>query len=234
MCYNTVQEGFELILASSSPRRQQFMSELGLDFDVQAAAIDETPRADEQPRALALRLARDKANAVAARLTTQQQPALVIACDTVVAMGERQLGKPANRGEARAMLQALRARTHIVYTALCLRLSGEENWEKNWGRTWVRMSATKVTMRNYSDAEIESYIDSGDPFDKAGGYAIQHPDFAPVEALDGCASGVVGFPLADLRDLLAEAGVVIEQPLPPICERRVGFACCQREAATND
>ncbi len=83
-------------------------------------------------------------------------------------------------------------------------------------------------MRGYTDAELLHYVGSGDPLDKAGAYAIQHPEFAPVQALDGCLSGVMGLPLADLCALLAEFGVKARCSVIEVCERQVGFACCQR------
>jgi septum formation protein len=124
------------------------------------------------------------------------------------------------------MLASLRGRTHHVISAISLLETGE-------GHQQSRINDTLVTMRVYTNDEIQAYIDTGDPFDKAGGYAIQHPDFAPVEALAGCSAGVIGLPLADLRDLLAEFGVPVPAPLPPICQAQAPFACCQAGAAEH-
>ena len=173
-----------IILASGSPRRQQFLRELGLVFEVVVADIDETPAPDELPDALAYRLAGQKAAAVAARLP-QPSTALIIAADTVVAQGNQLLGKPTNESEAAAMLQQLCNRPHYVHSSVCVLDSGSD-------QMLIRVNSTEVWMRNYDDDELAAYVASGDPLDKAGAYAIQHPDFAPVRALNGCISGVIG------------------------------------------
>ncbi|MBX3011812.1 MAG: septum formation protein Maf [Caldilineaceae bacterium] len=214
----------QLILASGSPRRQQFLRELGLDFVVQVADIDETPDVAEAPLALAYRLATTKARAVAARLAPTHAPAVIIAADTVVALGDQQLGKPGDDAEATHMLTLLRDCTHEVHTGLSLLA-----WPAGTQETVI--NTTQVQMRNYTDAEIAAYIATGDPFDKAGAYAVQHPTFAPVCALQGCISGVIGLPLADLRRLLAAAGVEIPHALGPVCQRQTQFLCCQDSAA---
>lgn len=210
----------QVILASGSPRRQQFLRELGIDFIVQVADIDETPAVDEAPIALALRLAETKAQAVAGRLTSSQQPAVIIAADTVVALGRQLLGKPVDDAEATAMLTLLRDREHEVHTSVSVLCwpSGEQQ---------SLVNTTQVQMRNYSDAEVTAYVATGDPRDKAGAYAIQHPVFAPVCALCGCISGVIGLPLGDLRALLANAGVTLPAPVAPVCRRQTTFTCCQ-------
>lgn len=209
-----------VILASGSPRRQQFLRELGVEFVVQVADIDETPFAAEEPTALALRLAETKARAVAARQAHTATPAIIIAADTVVALGKHLLGKPADAAEATHMLTLLRDREHEVHTSVSVLC-----WPSGEQQSYV--NTTEVQMRNYSDADLAAYVATGDPLDKAGAYAIQHPDFAPVCALRGCMSGVIGLPLGDLRALLANAGVVITAPLAPVCRRQTTFACCQ-------
>ena len=208
-----------LVLASTSPRRQAFLRELGLSFTVAAAEVDETPLAGELPVDLAVRLAGQKAQAVADRLSGQER-VLVIAADTVVALGERILGKPEDAAEARRMLALLRDGPHQVHSAVSLLDTGRNVQE-------TRLCSTTVVMRAYSDAEIDAYVATGDPLDKAGAYAIQHPVFAPARALVGCLSGVVGLPLGVLRDLLLEAGVPVG-PVAPVCERQGGFPCCRR------
>ncbi len=212
----------QLILASQSPRRQQFLRDLDLTFVIMAADIDETPRAGETPVILARRLAEEKARAVAGTLPADGPPALIIAADTVVALGDRLLGKPASADEAAAMLARLRGAQHSVHSGVSVLSTGD-------GRQSTRVNSTWVTMRAYTDAEIAAYVASGDPLDKAGAYAIQHPAFAPVARLEGCLSGVMGLPLGDLRDLLAAFGVEIGRPLAPICEQHSDrFGCCQR------
>jgi predicted house-cleaning NTP pyrophosphatase (Maf/HAM1 superfamily) len=96
-------------------------------------------------------------------------------------------------------------------------------------RQSTRVNSTTVVMRAYADAEIEAYIATGDPFDKAGAYAIQHPVFAPASDVFGCLSGVMGLPLGDLRVLLGEVGIAIG-PVAEVCERQTHFACCRRLA----
>lgn len=206
-----------IVLASTSPRRQAFLRALGLDFTVHAASIDETPLPNEFPVALAQRLARSKARAVRDALDA---PALIIAADTVVALDEVLMGKPLDAAEAHAMLVALRGRDHHVVTAVSV-LDSRTGIQRNV------VNDTLVTMRLYTNHEIDDYIATGDPFDKAGGYAIQHPTFQPVTAIDGCFAGVMGLPLADLRTLLAEFGVLITASLPPICRAQGAFVCCQ-------
>ena len=208
-----------IILASGSPRRQQFLRELGLDFQILVADIDETPLANEAPVALAQRLAEGKAAAAATRLKAEQG-GFIIAADTVVAQGTELLGKPVDDQEAVVMLRQLRNSPHHVHSAVCL-------WDCHSGAHLTRVNSTLVQMRNYSDEELTAYVASGDPLDKAGAYAIQHPEFAPVCAVDGCISGVIGLPLADLREMLAAFGMALQTPLPTVCNRHTTFGCCQ-------
>ena len=208
-----------LILASGSPRRREFLRQLGLPHTIQAANIDETPLPDELPLVLAQRLATRKAKAVADTYIHEQL--LVIAADTVVALGDQSIGKPQDADEAYAMLAQLRNRVHQVITAVSVAQSGTA-----LQRTQV--SVTDVMMRDYSDEEIARYIATGDPFDKAGGYAIQHAEFVPVAHIQGCLSGVIGLPLGILKELLASFGVSIHRPLSPICEQGMPYLCCQR------
>jgi len=225
-----------LILASASPRRRELLAALGLKFAVNAAEVDETPLAGETPEALVIRLSRAKAQAVAdgsvgpscprplpqaASWPTGQgdrpQP-VVIAADTVVALDGALLGKPADAEEAAAMLRALRGRVHQVHTAVS-RATG--------GRLVTRLSTSNVWMREYSDAEIAAYVATGDPLDKAGAYAIQHPTFAPVARWEGCYTAIVGLPLGVVAELLIEAGVAIPAAVAAVCEEMSG-RCCLR------
>lgn len=217
-----------LILASASPRRQAFLRELGLSFTVRTADIDETPLPGELPAALAMRLATTKARAIADRLTAAPDAAgdaLILAADTVVALHTTLLGKPTDAADARAMLAALRGRDHHVITAVCLLDTAS-------GRLLTRSNDSLVAMRLYTNDEIAAYIDTGDPFDKAGGYAIQHAQFRPVEGMRGCIAGVMGLPLGDVRELLAEFGLEIDAPLPPVCQAHTEFICCQAPGAS--
>ena len=197
----------ELILASGSPRRRALLSQLGLPFRVLVPDVDETPLLNEAPIAYGLRLAQAKAQAVAERL---HQGQTVLAADTVVILAADTLGvdeqgeilgKPQDADQARAMLRRLRARTHLVCTAFCLLALPTRQQHR-------QAVQTLVTMRDYSDAEIEAYIATGDPFDKAGGYAIQHEGFSPVAHLQGSYDNVVGLPLAEIGQALRRFGLL--------------------------
>jgi septum formation protein len=211
---------YELVLASASPRRQQFLRDLGLDYRLVVAPVDEDPRPGEAPVALAHRLAEAKAEAAAALLPQDGKPRLVIAADTVVALGDLLLGKPVDAAEATTMLAQLRDRVHEVHSSVCV-LDLLHNIQ------CTRVNTTAVRMRAYTDDEIAAYVATGDPLDKAGAYAIQHREFAPVSAVDGCVSGVIGLPLADLRDLLATFGVHPPRTVLDACQPHTDFPCCQ-------
>jgi len=204
-----------LILASNSPRRHALLASLGLDFAVDSADVDETPIPGEAPDTMVSRLCRTKALAVAGR----HPGATILAADTVVALDGALLGKPADTAEAIGMLRALRGRTHQVYTAVCIATDGYLR---------SRLSISHVTMRPYSDDEIAAYVDTGDPLDKAGAYAIQHLRFSPVARWEGCYPGIMGLPLRLTADLLAEAGITIEADIVTGCERTSGANCCAR------
>jgi septum formation protein len=193
-----------IVLASASPRRRELLAALGVGFEVAPAGVDETVDGGE-PLALAKLLAARKARAVAA----MHPDAMVIGSDTVVALHGRLLEKPVDADEAREMLRALRAGDHIVATGVAVVGNDGEH---------VAAASARVTMRDYSDAEMEAFIETGSPFDKAGGYAIQDPDFAPVAGLDGCECAVIGLPLWTLRRLLAAAGVQVEEPALDRCQ----------------
>jgi septum formation protein len=196
------------ILASSSPRRRELIASLGIDFTIVKPDIDESQHAGESPLDYVRRLSREKAAAVAAKVSDNvSDAATILAADTVVILaadtmgitadGEI-LGKPATPEESRAMLLRLRARPHIVCTAITLLRVGNE--------PIADLTQTAVHMRDYSDPEIDAYIASGDPFDKAGGYAIQHAEFHPVERIDGCYNNVVGLPLCAVKRALEQIG----------------------------
>ncbi len=183
-----------LVLASGSPRRRALLARLGLAFDVAIPAVDETPLPGEAATALARRLAGAKAEAALAC----RPESVILAADTVVSHEGRLLGKPADVGEARQMLEALRGRRHEVVTAVRLARAGHPPLEG--------AARTAVWMRFYADAEIAAYVATGDPFDKAGAYAIQHPGFRPVARLVGSYTNVVGLPLEVAAKLLRAAG----------------------------
>ena len=203
-----------LVLASASPRRRELLAALGVAFKVQPADIDETPPPSLDATALARRLAVEKAAAVSVG-----DPAVVLAADTVVALGETLLAKPRDAIEARAMLTALRGRTHRVVTGIAVRRSGADEPDSR-----SAVSEVSVTMRAYSDEEINSYVASGEPFDKAGGYAIQDAHFAPGARVEGCYCAVMGLGLWATRRLLRAMGIEATAPALPRC-----VGCPERE-----
>jgi len=202
-----------LVLASQSPRRRALLAGLGVVFDADAADVDETPLPGERPDALARRLCQAKAAAVAVRYPY----ATILAADTMVAVDTMLLGKPADASEAAAMLRLLRGRTHQVYTAVCVARDGD---------LVARLSVSDVTMRSYTDAEITAYVATGDPLDKAGAYAIQHPLFAPVAAWTGCYAGIMGLPLRMVGEMLKEVGLMVSTDVVIVCGQLNGGKCC--------
>ena len=221
----------KIILASNSPRRHRFFHDLGIPFFAESADIDESPAPNESPTEMVARLALAKTLTVAGRFTseavkTNSHPPvdiLVIGADTVVAIDEDVLGKPANAGEARTMLARLRARRHQVHTAIAIALVASGALKRQ--RSLV--NTTTVTMRAYTDDEVAAYIATGDPMDKAGAYAIQHPQFRPVQGLSGCPAGVMGLPVADLLHLLSEFKLTPKRSPQQICPSLTGLHCCQ-------
>jgi len=184
-----------LILASASPRRKELLGRLGVRFDVYPVEIAEDAGSSKDPQIVALRLARAKAEA--ARLTGGQ--ASILAADTVVALGGRIFGKPADAGEAREMLRTLRGRTHEVVSAVVVVPLGRRS-------AIARHPLTRVTMREYGDDEIEASIAHGYPMDKAGAYGIQDDLLRPVERYEGCYCNVIGLSLWAAIEALREAG----------------------------
>ncbi len=204
-----------LILASSSPRRRALLAALGFEFTVVSACIDENPRDGESPIDYVLRIASNKAAAIARRRAPEDT---VIAADTLVVLDGGFLGKPSSPEEAVTMLKSLRGRAHQVYSGLAVRGGGENQTLTDWCRT-------EVTMRDYSDEEIWSYVRSGDPLDKAGAYAIQHRGFDPVEKLIGCYTNVVGLPLCHLVSLLAQFHLRPPNDITQGCRSQEGYHC---------
>ncbi len=203
-----------LILASASPRRQMMLNWLKLPFVIRPAHIDEDPNAKEPPKTLTARLAEQKAGAIANR----HPQAWILSADTVVAHEDTLLGKPSTPEEARATLRALRDKQHHVYTAVTLYRPVDQ-------QTYTRRVETRVHMRAYTDAEIATYVASGDPLDKAGAYAIQNADFHPVRRLDRCYANVVGLPLCALLNLLQTSPWFPRLDVPTLCYRQFGYPC---------
>ena len=182
-----------LILASGSPRRRELLSRMGYTFEICAPDVDE--HVAGHARDIVAVLARRKAEAAAARFDR----GLVIASDTLVSLDGAPLGKPADAREAREMLTALSGREHEVFTGVCL-------IEARTARRAERVARTGVRFREIRPDEIEAYIATGEPMDKAGAYAIQGGAGAFVDGLDGSFENVMGFPVDDVREMLAEFG----------------------------
>jgi nucleoside triphosphate pyrophosphatase len=204
-----------LVLASNSPRRRQLMALGGWTFTLIPAEVDESPLLGEHPKEYVLRLAESKARAAA---SVAPEAALVVAADTTVADSGEILGKPADTRQAEAMLRRLRGRSHQVFTALAV-LRSIDGWLLT---DWCR---TEVPMRLYSDEELSAYIATGDPFDKAGAYGIQHEGFRPVELLGGCYANVMGLPLCHLVRTLREMGMAHEMDVPQACQAALQYNC---------
>jgi septum formation protein len=187
-------QALTLVLASASPRRHELLARLGLETEIVAPDIDETPLPAESPPIHAERVAREKARAVALR-----HPDLpVLSADTVVVLGDRILGKPADRREAAAMLADLAGTTHTVLTALALR----------WGeREAGHLEAARVTFVPYSKELFAWYVATGEGDDKAGAYAVQGKGAVLVERVEGNVQAVMGLPLASLPALFARVGL---------------------------
>ena len=191
----------KLFLASASPRRLDLLRQIGVEpFACLAADIDETPFNTELPRDLASRLAHQKALACVgpARSAAQDQPFLVLAADTVVAVGRRILPKAEVKEEAESCLDLLSGRAHRVFTAICF--AGSD------GTLLQRLVETRVTMKRLSDEERKAYLLSGEWQGKAGGYAIQGRAAAFVTSLVGSYSSVVGLPLYETSQMLTGLG----------------------------
>jgi len=186
----------ELILASSSPRRQELLREIGIPFQVHAANINEDQSVGEAPIAYALRLAREKAEAVAARYPQS----CVLGADTIVVLNGEVLGKPRDRADAARMLRLLSGRTHEVTTAVSLIAPGT--------LAETRASTTKVHFREIAEAEVQQYVAGDEPMDKAGAYAIQGGASRWTDRIEGEFSNVVGLPLSLVTEMLRTTGLM--------------------------
>ncbi|MCB9557730.1 MAG: septum formation inhibitor Maf [Deltaproteobacteria bacterium] len=189
-----------LVLASGSPRRHELLSQAGVPFIIRVADVDETALADESPDAFVRRLAEAKARAVSQVLSVEGSTAelAVLGADTIVVEAGEIIGKPRDRAHARVLLGRLSGRAHQVLTGVCL-LDGHE--------ADVRLATTTVTFKTLSDAEITRYLDVANWADKAGAYAIQEHAAYMVRRIDGSYTNVVGLPLCETIELLADHGV---------------------------
>lgn len=178
-----------MILASASPRRRELLAALGVAFDARPSDVDETPLPGETPLDTQHRITLLKARAA------NSDHDIVIAADTTVLLDGEMLNKPADADEARRMLRRLRGRVHEVQSCVVVKQGAQEKME---------IASSLVLMRDYTDEEIEAYVATGDPFDKAGAYAVQHPGFHPVAEICGCPLNVIGLPLCVLRRQLPQ------------------------------
>ncbi len=222
-----------LILASNSPRRKQLLSLGGWDFVAIAPEVNEAVLPGEPPVDYVLRLAQQKAIAVRdSSCELLPEDTLILAADTaVIDFGQSQidphigqppkfviLGKPADSAEAEAMLLQLRGRNHFVYTGLALLHCGDDIIQST-------LVVTEVPMRDYSDEEISRYVSTGDPLDKAGAYAIQHPEFKPVQNLQGCYANVMGLPVCHAARLLEKFGSPPIREITRSCLQTLDYPC---------
>lgn len=204
-----------LILASASPRRHELVPLLGLTWRVHAADVDETSIDEPDPEVKVIRTAELKAAAVASETEGDR---VILAADTFVVIDSQILNKPENQEDAFRMLDQLRGRVHQVYTGIVV----HNTITKQIVRDVARID---VPMRRYSNWEIRKYIDTGDPLDKAGAYAIQHPEFRPAPELSGCFAAVIGLPLCHVSRALIKTGITIPLDVPAGCQLYNNYDC---------
>jgi len=189
-----------LVLASASPRRRELLGLIGISFEIRPSKIEESEFNGDDPALTARSYARKKAEAVA-RQEGDRADRWYLGVDTIVILGRRVMGKPADRDQAREFLSTLSGRQHQVITAYCLlRPPGRELVEK--------AISSQVKIRAMAPAEIEAYLDTDEPYDKAGAYAAQGVGASLVEAIEGSYTNVVGLPLAELTTDLLRLGII--------------------------
>lgn len=204
-----------LLLASNSPRRKQLLALGNWNFNIVVSDVDESQLADETPKDYVLRLAQAKALAVVEKAHPEN---IIIGSDTAVVDGNEILGKPKDEMDAVRMLKQLRGHTHQVFTGVAVyRVDGES--------MLTELCVTDVPMRNYSDDEIQAYVKTGDPLDKAGAYAIQHPDFQPVESMSGCYASVMGLPMCHVLRTLKKLDIYAMADVPLGCQTLLNYQC---------
>ena len=206
-----------LVLASASPRRRELLALGGWAFTLRPVDVAEVPHPDEPPADFVRRMSLAKARMAAQGVDSG---ALVVGADTVVTLNGRIIGKPADPAAARRTLQQLRGRTHAVFTGLTV-------IDTRSGEARTDLARSRVTMRDYDDAEIEAYVATSDPLDKAGAYAIQYKGFQPVavEQFSDCFANVMGLPLCHLLRRLRELGVEPATDLPAECQAFIQYQC---------
>jgi septum formation protein len=215
------QAKLRLYLASNSPRRKELLSLIKLEYNLLPAQVDETPLPDEDGIKYVQRIAKSKVFSAATQVGGQ---GVIVAADTAVidhrTDGKSQiLGKPEDAFDAAEMLYRLRGHVHQVLTAVSI-------LRKDDGALRFELCTTDVPMRNYTEQEIEAYVSTGDPLDKAGAYAIQHAGFHPVENLTGCYANVMGLPLCHLTRSISRLGIDPKVDVPQTCQAALGYDCC--------
>ena len=189
-----------IYLASKSPRREQLLHQLGVEFQVHAIDIDETRQAQESPAAYVCRMAREKAALSAAEIAARESKFAVLAADTTITCDGDIIGKPADRDQCRCILGKLSARQHLVLSAVAL-ATGDD--------VVLRLTQNRVSFRRLTRTEIEAYCASAEPMDKAGAYAIQGKAACFIEHLEGSYSAVMGLPLFETAELLRNADLAL-------------------------
>jgi len=186
-----------IILASASPRRQELLRQVGCEFTVMLSHIVEDNDQDVLPEELAIGHAREKALDVAARVSADD---VVIGADTIVVLNGRVYGKPVDERDARNILAALSGKEHQVMTGIAVVKAG---------KLWTDVVITRVKIAEIGPEEVEQYLSTGEPMDKAGAYAIQGIGALLVEDIKGCYTNVVGLPLRKTAELLKKAGIIL-------------------------
>ncbi len=209
----------DYILASQSPRRKALLRNLIDAFLVINPEIVEDQEPGEDPVDYVLRVAREKALAAGDQLESgSDREGVILAADTIVLDGDKILGKPRDEAEAARILEKLRGRTHKVY-------SGIAAYDRSSGEIKTSSVCSDVTMREYTEKEIQEYVASGDSLDKAGAYAIQNPSFNPAPDFQDCYANVMGLPLCHLSLLLQEMGRSGYEDVAARCQDSLGYRC---------
>lgn len=212
-----------LVLASNSPRRRELLALGGWSFNTRPTEVDESQRPGEAPGTYVLRLAESKARTCAASpkirgMISAHEDLTILAADTAVVDGKAILGKPKDMAEAVEMLRRLRSRTHQVQTGIAVMRMSD-------GNLGTDLCVTDVPMRAYSEEEIDTYVATGDPLDKAGAYAIQHPKFHPVKMMSGCYASVMGLPLCHLTRTLRQIDIAPKTDISAECQSSLKYTC---------
>jgi len=193
----TISLSHSFILASASPRREELLRSVGLTFKIIPADVDETSLAGESPRAHVRRLSRDKASVIA----NQYPKALVLGADTIVVIDGLILGKPKSRKQAREMLERLSGRKHTVFTGFTIAHTGS-------GISKTKVVQSTVQFKEINPEEMNWYVGGDEPYDKAGGYAVQGMGAYFIKAIRGSYTNVIGLPLCEVLEALKDFGAI--------------------------